>query len=141
MPTQLDGVSVTVNGKAAYVYYISPSQVNVLTPPDAMQGAVPVQLTSAGFTSGTSVQAQPVSPSLFVINGGPYVLATHADGSLLGPASLYPGVTTPAQPGETIVVYGNGFGTTSPPVVSGSTGQSGRLPASPLFKIGGNAAT
>jgi uncharacterized protein (TIGR03437 family) len=141
LPTQLDGVSVTINGKAAYVYYISPGQVNVLTPPDAMQGAVQVQLTSDGFTAGTSVQAQQVAPSLFVINGGPYVLATHADGSLLGPASLYPGVTTPARPGETIVVYGNGFGTTSPPVVSGSTGQSGKLPASPLFKLGGNSAT
>src|SRR5690242_15084424 len=29
MPTNLDGVSVTVNGKAAYVYYISPTQVNI----------------------------------------------------------------------------------------------------------------
>jgi uncharacterized protein (TIGR03437 family) len=39
MPTQLDGVSVTVNGKPAYVYYISPTQVNILTPPDPMPGA------------------------------------------------------------------------------------------------------
>ena len=38
MPTQLDGVSATVNGKAAFVYYISPLQVNILTPPDAMLG-------------------------------------------------------------------------------------------------------
>ena len=30
MPTQLDGVSATVNGKAAYVYYISPTQLNIL---------------------------------------------------------------------------------------------------------------
>ena len=35
MPTKLDGVSVTVNGKSAYVYYISPTQINILTPPDA----------------------------------------------------------------------------------------------------------
>src|SRR5580698_11401474 len=40
MPTILDGVSVTVNGKNAFVYYISPTQVNILTPPDAMQGTV-----------------------------------------------------------------------------------------------------
>ena len=38
MPTQLDGVSVTVNGKSGYVYYISPTQVNMLTPPDAIIG-------------------------------------------------------------------------------------------------------
>jgi hypothetical protein len=28
LPTSLDGVSVTVNGKSAYIYYISPAQVN-----------------------------------------------------------------------------------------------------------------
>jgi uncharacterized protein (TIGR03437 family) len=38
MPTQLDGVGATVNGRSAYVYYISPTQVNILTPPDAMTG-------------------------------------------------------------------------------------------------------
>ena len=36
MPVQLDGVSATVNGKPAYVYYISPTQLNILTPPDAI---------------------------------------------------------------------------------------------------------
>jgi uncharacterized protein (TIGR03437 family) len=140
LPTQLDGVSVTVNGKAAFVYYISPGQVNVLTPPDAMQGPVQVQLTNAGFTAGISVQAQQVAPSLFVISGGPYVLATHANGSLLGPATLYPGSTTPAKPGETVVVYANGFGPTSVPVVSGSGTQSGTLPTLPTIKVGGTAA-
>src|SRR5690242_19730221 len=60
MPTALDGVSVTVNGKSAFVYYISPAQVNVLTPPDAMSGAVSVQVTRNGLTSAPfSVSAQP----------------------------------------------------------------------------------
>src|SRR5580692_7670622 len=31
MPSQLDGVSPTVNGKSAFVYYISPTQANILT--------------------------------------------------------------------------------------------------------------
>ena len=51
MPTQLRGVSVKVNGKPAYVYYISPTQVNVLTPLDGTQGSVPVQLTNGASTS------------------------------------------------------------------------------------------
>jgi hypothetical protein len=38
MPTNLDGVSVTVKGKTAFVYYISPTQLNILTPPDAISG-------------------------------------------------------------------------------------------------------
>src|ERR1044071_5330280 len=73
MPTALDGVSVTVNGKSAFVYYISPAQVNVLTPPDAMSGAVSVQVTRNGLTSAPfPVSAQPISPSFFEFNGGPY---------------------------------------------------------------------
>src|ERR1700722_501142 len=31
LPTTLDGLSVTVNGVPAYVYYVNPTQVNVLT--------------------------------------------------------------------------------------------------------------
>jgi uncharacterized protein (TIGR03437 family) len=142
MPTSLDGVSVTVNGKSAFVYYISPTQVNVLTPPDALTGTVTVQVTRNGLASAPfSVSALPLSPSFFVFNGGPYAVATHADGSLAGPASLYPGSIAPAKPGETIVLYGNGFGLTSTPVVNGSISQSGTLSPLPTVTIGGAPAT
>ncbi len=127
MPTALDGVSVTVNGKSAYVYYISPAQINILTPPDALPATAAVQVTRNTVTSAAfPVAAQALSPSFFVFNGGPYVAATHADNSLLGPASLYPGLTTPAKPGETVVLYANGFGPTSTPVVSGSIAAIGK---------------
>jgi len=51
--------------------------------------------------------------------------AIHLDGTLVGPPSLsVPGYTfTPAQPGETISVYANGFGPTSVSVISGSMNQ------------------
>jgi len=141
LPTSLDGVSVTVNGVPAYIYYISPTQVNILTPPDAISGSVPVQVSDNGVISAKfMVQAQAESPSFFVFGGGPYIAATHADGSYLGPSSLYPGLTTPAQPGETIVMYANGFGATSTPVVSGSETQSGTLSPMPVITIGGIAA-
>jgi uncharacterized protein (TIGR03437 family) len=142
MPTQLDGVSVTVNGKNAYIYYISPDQVNILTAPDSMEGLVAVQLTDGAIqTAPVIVQAQQSSPSFFVIDGGPYVTALHSNGGLVGPSSLYPGVTTPTSPGETIVLYANGFGPTSSPVVSGSPVQSGTLPGLPEVQIGGQPAT
>ncbi|HLK64508.1 MAG TPA: IPT/TIG domain-containing protein [Bryobacteraceae bacterium] len=142
MPTSLDGVSVTVNGKSAFVYYISPTQVNVLTPPDAMSGPVVVQVTRSGAASAPfTVSSQALSPSFFVFNGGPYAIATHLDGSLAGPASLYPGSITPAKPGETIVVYANGFGPTSPAAVSGSITQSGTISPLPTVTIGGVKAT
>jgi uncharacterized protein (TIGR03437 family) len=138
MPVALDKVSATVNGKSAYVFYISPGQINILTPPDAMSGAVDVVVTNNGTTSAAfTAMAQPISPSFFVFNGGPYVAAEHANGSLLGPATLYPGNSTPAKPGETIVLYANGFGPASTPVVSGSITQSGTLATLPSVQIGG----
>jgi len=131
-----------VNGKNAFVYYISPDQVNILTPPDPLTGTVMVQLTrNALMSNAFPVTAEPLSPSFFVFNGGPYVIATHVDGSLIGPAALYPGASTPAQPGETVVLYANGFGPTSVPLVNGSVTQSGVLSPLPVITIGGLPAT
>jgi uncharacterized protein (TIGR03437 family) len=142
LPMSLDGVSATVNGKSAYVYYISPAQVNILTPPDAMTGAVHVTVTAHGATSVPfTAQAQPTSPSFFIFNGGPYLAATDVNGNLIGPSTLYPGYTTPAKPGETVVLYANGFGTTSVPVVSGAETQSGTLSPLPTVTVGGVKAT
>ena len=54
---------------------------------------------------------------------------------------MYPGSSTPAKPGETVVLYANGFGQTSTPVVSGSTSQSGTLSPLPVIRIGSATAT
>ena len=141
LPVALDGVSVTVNGKAAYVYFISPTQLNLLTPPDAISGSVAVQVTVNGAVSNTyNAAAQSLTPSFFTF-GGSYIAATHADGSLLGPTGLYPGASSPAKPGETIILYGNGFGATSQAVVGGAPSQSGTLTPLPAIQIGGLAAT
>ncbi len=141
MPVKLDGVSATVNGKNAFVYYISPTQINILTPPDTLSGSAQVVVSNNGVASVPfTAQAAALSPSFFLFSGSPYIAATHTNGALLGPAGLYPG-STPAEPGETIVLYANGFGSTSVPVVSGSIVQSGNLPQMPVIKIGGIAAT
>jgi uncharacterized protein (TIGR03437 family) len=132
---------VTVNGTPAYIYYISPTQLNILTAPGALSGSVAVQVTNNGVVSGNYiVQAQADAPSFFVFNGGPYVVATHLNGSLIGPATLFPGSSTHAQPGETIVIFANGFGPTSSPVTPGSSAQSGTLSPTPAISIGGASA-
>jgi uncharacterized protein (TIGR03437 family) len=142
LPTRLDGVSVTVNSRPAFVSFIDQGQINILTPPDALPASAPVQVTVNGSSSAVfTARTQALSPSLFVINGGAYVAATHADGSLIGPTALIPKLTTPAKPGETIVLYANGFGTTSTPVVSGSMSQGGTLSPLPVVNIGRTAAT
>jgi len=143
LPTQLDGVSATVNGKNAFVYFISSTQVNILTPPDALSGPVQVRLSNNGVTANTTtVQAQAQSLSFFefVSSGGlHYVYGRHtSDSSLIGPTTLFPGLTTPVKPGENIFIAATGFGITSVPVVAGALTQSGDLPAPfPVIEIGG----
>jgi uncharacterized protein (TIGR03437 family) len=142
MPTSLDGASVSFNGEKAFVYYISPVQINVLTPPDLAAGPVQVVVTNQGQQSASfAATVQEYSTSFFVFNGGPYIVATHLSGSIVGSTSLYPGLSTPAAPGETIVIYANGFGPVSPPVVKGSATQAGNLPEFPTIVIGTNKAT
>jgi uncharacterized protein (TIGR03437 family) len=142
LPAQLDGVTVTVNGKNAFLYYISPTQVNILTPPDAIEGAVRIQLTDGQLTSApVTVEALATSPSFFIFGAGPYAAAEHTGGSFVGPANLYAGLTTPARPGETVVLFANGFGATSTPVTGGSLTQGGTLSPLPAVTIGGIAAT
>ena len=51
LPTALDGVSATINGENAYIEYISPTQLNILTPPDLATGSLQVKVTANGKTS------------------------------------------------------------------------------------------
>jgi uncharacterized protein (TIGR03437 family) len=142
MPTALDGVSVTMNGENAYVYYISATQLNILTPPDLSPGQVQVLVVQGSQTSAAFiVQAQTYSLAFFVVNGGPYVVGEHLNGSVMGPPTLYPNASTPAQPEEEVVLYANGFGVTSTPIANGSEFQSGSLPVTPVIQIGGISAT
>jgi uncharacterized protein (TIGR03437 family) len=151
MPTNLQGVSVTVDGKPAYVYFYcsavtstvcSADQVNVLTPLDNTVGPVQVVVTSGSTSSSPlTVNMQAVAPSFLRFGASSYVVATHADNSLLGPASLYPGASTPAKANEEIVTYAVGFGLPSSPLTLGSANQSGTLTPLPLCTIGGNNAT
>lgn len=138
LPTQLDGVSVTINSKPAYVYYISSKQLNVLSPLDTTEGPVSVQVTNNSANSApVTTTMKRFSPGFFAFFSDKYVAGTHLDGSYLGPTSLIPGVTTPAKPGELVVLYGSGFGQTNPPVVDRALTQTGTLSPFPVVKIGG----
>ena len=121
LPTEIDGAAVTVNGEPAYIGYVSPMQLNFLIPADIAQGPVQIQVTNNGEVSAAvNANLQSAAPGFFWMSGNKYIVATHANGALIGPASLINGVTTPAAAGETIVLYGNGFGATSPAAPNGS---------------------
>jgi uncharacterized protein (TIGR03437 family) len=110
-----------VNGEPAYLSYVSPIQINLLTPADLpSSGQITLQISNNGLTSSTlNIATQAVAPSFYLFNSDKYIAAVHANYSLIGPTTLFPNSSTPAAPGETIVLYGNGFGTTSPPVPGG----------------------
>lgn len=140
MPAQLAGVSVTVNGKPAFVYFVSKSQVNVLTPLDSATGPVTIAVTNGANSSPPfTINLGAAAPAFLRFGGTKYVAAQHANYSLLGPPSLsIPGAAyTPAKPGETILLYAVGFGLPKTPITNGSSMQSGVLPVLPEVKIGG----
>jgi uncharacterized protein (TIGR03437 family) len=125
LPTQLDGASVTVDGMQAYIYYISPTQINALAPADTAQGPVPVQAAFGGLTSNTlNATESAFSPAMFMFFplGQKYVAAVrNSDSQYIGPTNLYPGLTVPAKAGDIIDLYGTGFGPTDPTTSFGET--------------------
>ncbi len=141
LPTQLNGVSVTVNGRPAYVYFISAGQIDVLTPFDSTTGTIPIVVTNGPASSAPfSVNRSFVSPAFALANGGKYLAATHANGTYVGLATP-DGLFSPAAPGEEIVLYGFGFGRPNGgSLVAGSSIQSGTLSFLPAVQIGGQAA-
>lgn len=135
LPTSLEGISVMIDGLPAYVYFISPTQINVLAPDDATLGSVQVQVTTAGQASNAvTAQKNQFSPAFFTLDGT-HVAALHADYSVVTQ-------TAPAKPGETILLYGTGFGPTAPVLPTGQTvSAAAPLASSVTVTIGGVAVT
>ena len=110
LPTSLTGVSATVDGKPAYVYYISPNQIDLIAPADTTQGPVQVVVKNNGL-AGAAVTATlaTYAPGFFITKNN-YIAALHADGTIVGPTTLYPNNSTPTKSGETISLYATGLG-------------------------------
>jgi hypothetical protein len=139
LPLSLDGVSVMINNKPAFVEYISPTLVNVITPVDPATGPVSVQLTNNGAASNSmTVQKAQFAPAFILYNSDKYIVALHQDYSLVGPTSLYPGASTPAKAGETISLFAFGFGPTNPAFANGQLVSGAPKLATPVtLQIGG----
>ena len=117
-------------------------QINVLTPADLpASGRIAVQVSNGSLTSiAANVTAQAVAPSFFLWPAQ-HVAATHADYSYVGTATSSP-PGTPAAPGETIVLWGNGFGATNPAVVNGQIQAGGAaLVQTPVIQFNGAPGT
>jgi uncharacterized protein (TIGR03437 family) len=119
LPTTLDGVSVMVGDQAAYIEYISATQINALAP-SVPAGSVPVTVTNASGTS-QAVMAQLSAEQPAFFQWGTYAVATRQDFSLAVKNGTFAGTTTvPAKPGDVIILWGTGFGPTSPSAPAGA---------------------
>lgn len=121
LPTNLDGVEVTIGGKKAAIAYVSPGQINLLPQSGVPLGGAEVVVSVNGAMSAAAkVYLTPVLPAFFTFGpmNGKYAAALHLDNSPVGPAGLITTapVSRPAKPGNVIQVFGTGFGATNPPV-------------------------
>jgi uncharacterized protein (TIGR03437 family) len=122
LPTTLGGVRVLVNGRECFVYFVSPTQVNVLTPPDTVAGPVPVEVQTFNGTT-TTVSMARFSPAFFAYSAAgrlyPAALFANERMYVAAPGILPGAASRPAKPGDSIVLYANGLGTTNPPYPPG----------------------
>jgi uncharacterized protein (TIGR03437 family) len=138
LPSVLGGVSVRINGKDCYVYYVQPTQVNVLTPPDTVTGPVDVDVVTKHGTATATVNMGTVSPALFVytVLGELYPVAFFAnEATLVASEGLLSGAQSrPAKEGDYLVLYATGLGQTTPPYPVGQV-LSKAFPISDLSQV------
>ena len=130
LPISQAGVSVTVNGVSAPIYYLSPGQLNVQIPYETGTGLAILGVNNNGQVASYPFMVADAAPGLF----------TAADGSLVPSAS--------AQQGQTAVAYITGDGDTTPFLVTGAAPATGtaisKLPHPKLsvaVTVGGVPAT
>ena len=122
LPTSLDGISVKINNKDASIYYISDTQLNVQAPTDSALGPVAVTVTTADGTSDAFTANLIAEQPGFFMFPSSYVAAVRSDGVFTAKAGLFGAslTTIPAKPGDVLLLFGTGFGATSPAVAAGS---------------------
>ena len=122
-PTSLAGVTVSIDGVLAPLFFVSAGQINLQTPfATSGTSATIVVNNNAELSNQVVVPVDASSPGIFSVQQtgtGPGVL-THADFKLITEAN-------PALPGETIIIFLTGVGALNPPIADGSPG-----PADPL---------
>jgi uncharacterized protein (TIGR03437 family) len=130
LPTTASGTTVTFDGVAAPLYFVSDRVVAVQAPTSLTTGGLTsVQVvSSAGTTSAVQLIASTANPGVFTYEagGGGQAKAINQDGTPNGDGSIF-GTDKPAPAGSFISVYATGLGAVAPAVASGTP-----TPSSPL---------
>jgi uncharacterized protein (TIGR03437 family) len=143
-PTKVDGVSASVNGQPAYIEFVSPTQINLIAP-DVGAGPMQVTVTNSLGTSPAVSSTSAIYGPAFFLWANQYVVATYTDYTYAVKDGAIPGVTTtPPKPGDVLILWGTGFGPTTPAAPPGE-----EVPSNTTYStadtvtvtIGGIAAT
>lgn len=118
LPKSLGGVSVTIGGQAAPVYFVSATQVNILIPAAVTPGVRDVELKIAGATLTGRVRVMSAAPGIFANATGGAVL--NQDGSLNSQQA-------PARRGQVIQIFATGPGALSREIEDGAPAPSNPL--------------
>jgi len=119
-PPSLGGLTMTVNGKQAPLYAVSPTQLFAVVPNGVSGSTATFQVTVNGAKSNSiDVPLANTAPGVFSLpqNGLGDGAILHANFSVVNQAS-------PATPGETVQVYLTGLGATNPAVTEGTAAPS-----------------
>ena len=114
LPNSLNQTSVVIGGVLAPLYFVSPGQINAQVPFELAAGQTYQVLVSANGALSTpdQIQVSAAAPGVAQFPTGE-IIAQHANGNLVLDSS-------PAAPGEEIVMYVAGMGATSQSVASGT---------------------
>jgi uncharacterized protein (TIGR03437 family) len=116
LPISLGGVTVDIGGIPAPLYFVSPGQINAQAPDLPAAEQVRVRVFREGLLSNAVfVKVADIDPAIFVFFGRPII--THLDYTFIGRGEFEG--STPAHPGEYIVIFATGMGRTVPPVLAG----------------------
>ena len=139
LPLNFNGTSVLVGGLSAPLFYLSDGQLDVQIPnelPANQQFPILVSANGA-VTLPDQVDIVPLQPTVDALTGGTLVAQHGADSSLVTSSS-------PAKPGEPLVIYLLGMGPTNPAVASGQAAPSSpplaQVTNQPTIKVDGENA-
>lgn len=118
IPATLAGVTVSVNGTPAPVYFVSPTQVNFLVPFAVTPGVRTVEVKTGSATLTGTVRVMSAAPGIFANTIGGAVL--NQDGALNTDSAR-------AGRGQVIQIYATGPGALSASITDGAA-----APSSPL---------
>jgi uncharacterized protein (TIGR03437 family) len=132
-PTTLGGTTVSIDNKPAYLSYAAPTQINLQAPDDGSRGLTNVTVTNANGSTTGAVTLTSQSPCFSLLGDAKHVagIIVRPDGSgaygsgpnsydILGPTGTALGYkTVAAKAGDTVVLFGIGFGRTNPAVPAG----------------------